>query len=138
MWDRRAALAVLLVLVPGCAERAPEQVRSHVPPAPAPATATPPASGPVDFQVVPSQITAGESAMLKWRAPESTRVLIQEGTESRPGLPIEWRDVVRATGSGEYRVTPVRNTWYVMTCEGGETPYCISATVHVVTRAAPK
>jgi hypothetical protein len=131
MWGRLAALAALTLLIPGCANHVARQTESPV--------LAPPASGPVDFQVVPNEITAGESALLKWRAPENTRIVIQEGTENRgPGQPIEWRDVIRTTGSGEFRVAPEQNTWYVMTCEGGETPYCMSATVHVVTHAAPQ
>jgi len=90
-------------------------------------------SGDFTFEVRPSVIAPGETAVLHWSIKGATKVLIEEASGSRGEL----HKVGTFGGSGSLEIHPKEDTTYVVTCEGSTTFSCASATVRVRVKRRP-
>lgn len=83
------------------------------------------------FAVTPREITAGESAVLRWSIKGATRITIEQAIQTPEG-----RTRTIAIGafdgeSGTLRVSPAETTTYIIDCEGSTMYSCASLTVKV-------
>jgi hypothetical protein len=79
------------------------------------------------FEIKPSVIAPGETAVLHWSIKGATRVIIEEMPASGRDL----RKIGTFSGSGNLEVQPREDTTYVVSCEGPTTSACASISVRV-------
>jgi hypothetical protein len=82
------------------------------------------------FDVQPRVVAPGETAVLRWSIKGATKVVIEEGPESKSDL----RTMGTFGGSGTLSVSPKENTIYVITCEGSTTYSCASVSIRVLVK----